>query len=86
MLDFVDSVGPKLINEDAGCDSLTESLNAYERSVADRAQPGVLASRQACLDAHNWSRITSESPLLTRREMELQFDESNLSRPQYQRD
>ncbi|CAI6097542.1 unnamed protein product [Clonostachys chloroleuca] len=26
VLDFVDSVGPKLINENAGCDSLTESL------------------------------------------------------------
>ncbi|CAH0058671.1 unnamed protein product, partial [Clonostachys solani] len=81
VLDFVASVGPKLSNEDAGYESLVESLNAYERSVVDRARPGVLASRQACLDAHKWSRITSESPLLTRREMKLQFDEANLSRP-----
>uniref|UniRef100_A0A8H7KFG3 FAD-binding domain-containing protein n=1 Tax=Bionectria ochroleuca TaxID=29856 RepID=A0A8H7KFG3_BIOOC len=79
VLDFATSVGHKLRNGDAGGDYLIDSLNAYERSVIDRARPGVLASRQACLDAHNWSRITSESPLLTRREMKLQFDESNLS-------
>ncbi|CAH0003184.1 unnamed protein product, partial [Clonostachys byssicola] len=84
VLDFVESVGPKFRNEDVGCDSLIESLNAYERSVVERARTGVLASRQACLDAHNWSRITSESPLLTRREMKLQFDESNLSDVLYQ--
>jgi hypothetical protein len=34
-----------------------------------------LASRQAALDAHQWSRITETSPLLTRRAKDLVFDE-----------
>jgi hypothetical protein len=38
-----------------------------------------LASRQACLDAHQWSRINDKSPLLTRRSMNLAFDENDMS-------
>jgi hypothetical protein len=38
-----------------------------------------LASRQACIDAHQWSRINEKSPLLSRRMMNLEFDESDMS-------
>jgi hypothetical protein len=30
------------------------------------------------LDAHRWSRITDASPLLTRRRMDLEFDEADM--------
>ncbi|VUC35375.1 unnamed protein product [Clonostachys rosea] len=78
--DFVEAIGPKL-EESSELEDLRASLDVYERGLVDRARPGVLASRQACLDAHKWSRISTESPLLTRREMKLQFDESNMTEP-----
>ncbi|CAH0027739.1 unnamed protein product [Clonostachys rhizophaga] len=78
--DFVEALGSKL-KESLKLGDLRASLDVYESAVVDRARPGVLASRQACLDAHNWSRISTESPLLTKREMKLQFDESNMIEP-----
>ncbi|KAH6629802.1 FAD binding domain-containing protein [Boeremia exigua] len=53
--------------------SLRSSLQEYQQSVAKRTLPAVLASRQACLDAHDWASLTPKSPLLTRRQMMLDF-------------
>jgi hypothetical protein len=58
---------------------LRAALDRYEDKVVARSRPGVLASRQACLDAHQWSRINDKSPLLTRRSMNLAFDENDMS-------
>lgn len=73
VLDFVETVLPHLI---AHADSLCEAIVAYQNKVATRTRPGVLASRKACLDAHDWGCIDPDSPLLSRRIMNLDFDDS----------
>lgn len=51
-------------------------MDNYEEVVVDRTRPGVFASRQACLDAHDWARLEKgNSPLLSRRAMTLVFPE-----------
>lgn len=62
---------------------LRTALDRYEEKVVARTRPAVLASRQACLDAHRWRRITDASPLLTRRRMDLVFDEADLDMDGY---
>lgn len=57
---------------------LRAALDRYEDRVVARARPAVLASRQACIDAHQWGRIGEGSPLLSRRLMNLVFDESDM--------
>lgn len=47
--------------------SLRAAIDAYEDDANARGIPGVLASRQACLDAHEYGRINDESPLVKRR-------------------
>lgn len=76
--DFADLVaGPHLAPTQgpASFEELRRALDAYEDAVVERARPGVLASRRACLDAHEWGKIGEASPLLTRRAMKLDFDE-----------
>lgn len=75
VLDFADKVVPKLADGSAAFPELRASMDAYEDGVVARARPGVLASRRACLDAHDWPKIGPASPLLSKREMFLQFDE-----------
>ena len=50
---------------------LRRALDSYEQRVVSRTRPAVLASRQACLDAHDWAKINRDSPLLSRRRMML---------------
>ncbi|RFU72369.1 fad binding domain-containing [Trichoderma arundinaceum] len=62
--------------------ALRQALDGYEDAVVSRSRPGVLASRRACLDAHSFSRLFGEeatgvSPLLSKREMMLQFDDES---------
>jgi len=48
----------------AVCDgkvSLREAVGTYEAEVRKRAAPAVILSREACLDAHDWSKIKSGS-------------------------
>lgn len=75
VLDFSEHVMPHLkdLNDSI---ALRAALVEYEDVVANRTRPGVLASRQACMDAHDWPRITLASPLLTKREMNTKFGES----------
>jgi hypothetical protein len=63
---------------DPSNNTLRTALDRYEAKAVARTRPAVLASRQACLDAHRWSRITDASPLLTRRRMDLEFDEADM--------
>ncbi|KAL2017778.1 hypothetical protein VTK56DRAFT_1696 [Thermocarpiscus australiensis] len=79
VLDFVELVMPQLLSGDSTSAGLRAALDRYEDKVVTRTRPAVLASRQACLDAHVWSRINENSPLLSRRAMNLAFDESNMS-------
>ncbi|KAL7924888.1 hypothetical protein ACQKWADRAFT_286263 [Trichoderma austrokoningii] len=64
---------------------LRQALDRYEDAVVARSRPGVLASRRACLDAHVYSRLFGEeaaaggvSPLLSKREMALRFDDESM--------
>ncbi|KAK1655034.1 FAD binding domain-containing protein [Colletotrichum phormii] len=75
VLDFAETVGPKLSGSNNNLANLRAVLDIYEDTVVSRARPGVLASRRACMDAHDWPKISPTSPLLSKREMKLQFDE-----------
>lgn len=55
--------------------TLQTSIEEYQRSVALRTLPTVLASRQACLEAHDWAALTSKSQLLSARQMVVDFDQ-----------
>ncbi|KAF6798720.1 FAD binding domain protein [Colletotrichum sojae] len=74
VLDFAEKVSP-LLKDGAAFPQLRAAMDAYEGAVVARARPGVLASRRACLDAHDWPKIGPASPLLSKREMFLQFEE-----------
>ncbi|KAH8653787.1 FAD binding domain-containing protein [Xylariales sp. PMI_506] len=78
--DFAIHVLPKL-QEGAPVPNLREAVHAYEAAVVARARPGVLASRRACLDAHDWAKISKESPLLSKRARVLDFTETEADFP-----
>ncbi|TFY69027.1 hypothetical protein EVG20_g3324 [Dentipellis fragilis] len=46
---------------------LEEELKAQEAEMRKRTAPAVLLSRQACIDAHDWSRLKEGSPVLAKR-------------------
>lgn len=48
-------------------ETLFASLAAYEKDIFARVEPSVLNSRQACLDAHDFSKIVAGSPLVAAR-------------------
>jgi len=73
VLDLVETVLPQLTSD---APSLRAALDTYHGAVTARTRPAVLASRQACMDAHDWDSISSDSPLLSRRAMRLDFDDS----------
>ncbi|KAK4234369.1 hypothetical protein C8A03DRAFT_18711 [Achaetomium macrosporum] len=79
VLDLVELVISQLRAEGSTPVDLRAALDRYEDKVVSRTRPAVLASRQACIDAHDWSRINENSPLLSRRMMNLVFDESDMS-------
>lgn len=74
VLDFAQKVVPKIRSGTAFSD-LRTAMDEYEDAVVERTRPAVLASRRACLDGHDWSRIDGSSPLLTRRQMMLEFEQ-----------
>ncbi|OBS22627.1 hypothetical protein FPOA_08962 [Fusarium poae] len=75
--DFVDCVVP-ILQAGGTSEKLKTSMDRYLKAVVTRTRPAVLASRQACLHAHDWEKISSESPLLTRRMPFVEFDERQL--------
>ncbi|KAE8150482.1 hypothetical protein BDV25DRAFT_154306 [Aspergillus avenaceus] len=48
-------------------ETLNTSLQAFESDIFARAEPSVLSSRQACLDAHDFQAILNGSPLVSKR-------------------
>jgi hypothetical protein len=70
VLELKKNVLPKL---DLTAAELRPAIQKYQQSMAKRTLPAVLASRQACLDAHDWANLTPASPLLTRRQMILNY-------------
>ncbi|KAJ5138097.1 hypothetical protein N7526_004330 [Penicillium atrosanguineum] len=51
-------------------EALSTSLAAFEKDIFARVEPSVLKSRQACLDAHQFSKIAG-SPLVTERKIQV---------------
>lgn len=50
----------------------TAAIDTYEAEMCARGRPAVLASRRACLDAHEQGRINEKSPLMARRAIRLE--------------
>ena len=48
------------------------AIDSYEAELGVRGRPAVLASRRACLDAHEQGRINESSPLMLRRAIKLE--------------
>ena len=51
---------------------LKAAIDTYEAEMCSRGRPAVLASRRACLDAHEQGRINEKSPLMARRTIKLE--------------
>lgn len=80
VLQFAEDVTPSL-QQDSDVSTLRKALDVYEDSVVKRTRPAVLAARRACLDAHDWPKITPTSPLLTKREMFMSYAEEDGDEP-----
>ena len=68
----------KLLYEsgDGKADGAFEAARAaYEGEMIERKEIAVLASRRACLDAHEYGRIDEQSPLVRRRVMRTDLEE-----------
>jgi 2-polyprenyl-6-methoxyphenol hydroxylase-like FAD-dependent oxidoreductase len=50
-----------------GSSTPSAAIDGYEKEMRDRTSRAVLLSRQACKDAHDWSRLDETSAILTRR-------------------
>jgi 2-polyprenyl-6-methoxyphenol hydroxylase-like FAD-dependent oxidoreductase len=48
-------------------ESLKNATSRYEAEAVKRGELAVLASRRACLDAHDWKRLNDDSPLVNKR-------------------
>lgn len=55
--------------------SLKEKVDAYELEMIERTRPAVLRSRKACMHAHDYKSVTSESPLIARRAIVVEDEE-----------
>ncbi|KAH7310462.1 hypothetical protein B0I35DRAFT_439092 [Stachybotrys elegans] len=73
--EFSKRIIPDLVREKEDWHALRSALDGYEKEVIARTRPAVLASRVACMDAHDWTKITLKSPLLSKREKYLNFPE-----------
>lgn len=50
-----------------GAASPTEAIDEYEIEMRTRTSRAVRLSRQACYDAHDWTRLDETSAILTKR-------------------
>lgn len=46
-----------------------EAINSYEQEMIEQTYPAALKSRQACIDANDYSSVNASSPLISRRKM-----------------
>ncbi|KAK0615329.1 hypothetical protein B0T17DRAFT_511099 [Bombardia bombarda] len=91
VLHFIEQITPELLKKITCADKATTdgesetstdlrlAIDKYEDVVTKRAHPAVLASRRACMDAHQWTRFGVGSPLLSRRVMDMEFEDESLS-------
>lgn len=43
-----------------------DAINTYEQEMIQRTKTAVLTSRRACMDAHDYTRINDQSPLISK--------------------
>lgn len=72
VLDFKEILKP-FLTQHSNPHEVNKAIAHFYARIADRTRPAVLASRRACLDAHDYARINVTSPLLSKREMMIQF-------------
>jgi hypothetical protein len=72
VLELMQKVIPHLSSKS---EALLAAIDNFENGLVARTRSAVLASRKACLDAHDWYGLSKDSPLVTRREMYLDFEE-----------
>jgi hypothetical protein len=73
---LLEQIKPLCERADAEVDGLWEAARAaYESEMVERKEIAVLASRRACLDAHDYARIDENSPLVKRRMMGTDLEE-----------
>ena len=53
-----------------------DAVEKYEVEMIERTELAVLASRQACLDAHDFKRLNDRSPLVRRRLMRADLEQT----------
>ena len=59
----------KILAVKNGLRSQAQAISEYETDLRERSQLGVLLSRQACVDAHDFNALRNESPLLAGRDI-----------------
>ena len=78
VFDFSENVTPLL--KENNLSTLREGIDNFEDVMALRTRPAVMASRRACLDAHDWSRVKlDKSPLFMPRSPWIEFDEAQMA-------
>lgn len=66
--DFAKRVGPLITSgNQPSWDDLKQALKEYDQDVLPRGKRSVADARRACLDAHVFSLVTKDSPLVTNR-------------------
>lgn len=66
---LLERIRPLMKQENASDEAFKGAIESYEKEMVERTEVAVLASRQACLDAHDFKRLNDKSPLLRRRMM-----------------
>ena len=69
MKTFVEAVAPTFADHENGpfnFEGFREAVERFENERDERGCTAVLASWQACLDAHQHERINDQSPLIRR--------------------
>ena len=75
---LLDCIRPLLQSADsngADDDRWKAAVEKYESEMIERTELAVLASRQACLDAHDHTRLNDRSPLVRRRLMRADLED-----------
>ncbi|KAK4553904.1 hypothetical protein LTR86_009079 [Recurvomyces mirabilis] len=76
---LVDLLRP-LVKDSTSDEQWQQVVHHYEEEMIERTAVAVLASRQACMDAHDYKRLNDNSPLVRRRLMRSDLEETEAAR------
>lgn len=74
---LLDCIRPLLQSSETNIEDVSwkEAIARYESEMIERTEVAVLAARQACLDAHDHTRLDDKSPLVRRRLMRADLED-----------